>query len=185
MPAADSFTGLQSASGKLLYGKELRARLRRDIGSSVDLGSWGGMIPNADSRCEIDPVVKDRWGIPVLRFHWRPGTQELEQSRHAIASMSEMITAMGGKPQVYTNAEGGFIQGASHHHEVGTARMGAKPADSVLNAFGHAWDVRNLYVADGASFASHASKNPTHTIMALAWRASDHLADSLVRKEIS
>lgn len=69
-------------------------------------------------------------------------------------------------------------------HEVGTLRMGAKPDSSVLNAAGHAWDVRNLYVTDGGAFASHPEKNPTLTILALAWRASEHLATSLLRKEI-
>ena len=65
----------------------------------VGLLSVGGMIPNADCRCEIDPLVKDRWGIPVLRFHWKAGEQEIEQARHAVASMSDMIQAMGGKPK--------------------------------------------------------------------------------------
>jgi len=143
------------------------------------------MIPNPDCFCEIDPVAKDRWGVPVLRFHWKQGAQALEQARHSIASMSEMISAMGGQPTAYRWADGTLVcTGGESNHELGTARMGAKPADSVLNAFGHAWDVRNLYVADGASFAGQAGKNPTDTIMALAWRASDHLADSFVRKEI-
>src|SRR6266404_4765906 len=79
----------------------------------------------------------------------------------------EMIPSMGG-PVVPHKLHGG----KAHHrsvalmHEVGTCRMGKTAADSVLNGHGHAWEVRNLYVADGASFVGHADKNPTHTIMA-------------------
>jgi choline dehydrogenase-like flavoprotein len=185
MPSVAQFTDLPSERGKPIFGQALRKRMRNDFGSKVLLNSFGGTIPNTNCRCEIDPVVKDRWGIPVLRFHWKWGTQENEQARHAVATMSEMISAMGGKPSVYTQGDGSVMaRGGEVIHEVGTARMGATAADSVLNSLGYSWDVRNLYVADGASFAGHADKNPTEMIMALAWRASDHLADSFVRKEI-
>jgi choline dehydrogenase-like flavoprotein len=185
MPAV-GFTDLPSEGGKPLYGQALRERLRRRYGSQLTMGSWGGMIPNADSRCEIDPAIKDRWGIPVLRFHWKWGLQETEQARHAAATMKEMISAMGGKPIVGTAADNGVAtsNGGDNAHEVGSARMGTEAGNSVLNAFGHSWDVRNLYIADGASFAGHADKNPTETILALAWRACDHLADSFLRKDI-
>jgi choline dehydrogenase-like flavoprotein len=181
MPMADDFVGLPAEQGRPLYGHKLRDRLRHEFGSRLELLAVGGMIPNEECRCEIDPSVKDRWDIPVLRFHWKWGQQEIEQTRHAERTLSAMISAMGGTPQINTGNDERTVE---LYHEAGTARMGASPGDSPLNGRGHAWDVRNLYVADGASFTGHADKNPTHTIMALAWRASDHLADSFVRKEI-
>lgn len=182
MPAVENFGAVPMEGGKPLYGQALRDRLRNEYGSKLFLWTHGGMIPNADSRCEIDPDVKDRWGIPVLRFHWKWGAPEYEQTRYVTAILREMISTMGGR---VTYAPGELLMdGGEAFHEVGTARMGSSPRDSVLNAFGHAWDVRNLYVADGAGFAGHACKNPTETIMALAWRACDHLAESLMRKEI-
>jgi len=185
MPMVQHFTDLPSEHDKPLYGQRLRQRLRDEYGSEVSLGAVGGMIPNADCRCEIDPILKDRWGIPVLRFHWKWGAQEIEQMRQAATAMREMISAMGGTMSVAGQTAGNPRPGdVTLMHETGTARMGAMARDSVLNPRGHAWDVRNLYVADGASFTGHADKNPTHTIMALAWRASDHLADSFLRKEI-
>jgi choline dehydrogenase-like flavoprotein len=185
MPAVGDFFGLPTEGGRPLYGRALRQRIRNDFGSRMTIGSWGGMIPNADCRCEIDPRLKDRWGVPALRFFWKWGEQERSLARHAAASMSQMISALGGKPIVGQDADGNLISaGGGASHEIGTARMGTKAVDSVLNGFSHAWDVRNLYIADGASFTSHADKNPTETIMALAWRASDHLADSMLRKEI-
>jgi len=181
MPHVEAFAGLPSDRGKPLYGQKLRNRLRHEFGSQLTLLAVGGMIPNAACRCELDSQVKDRWDLPVLRFHWRSGANELNQMRHATATLGGMIEAMGGIVGTKGRSEG---ESVALMHEVGTARMGASATDSVLNSRGHAWDVRNLYVADGASFTGHADKNPTHTIMALAWRAGDHLVDSMTRKEI-
>ncbi|WP_217705400.1 GMC oxidoreductase [Peristeroidobacter soli] len=180
MPSVGSFKFILDESGKPIYGKQLHEVLRHKYGSELWLTSCGGMVPNEHCHCEIDPKVKDQWGIPVLKFHWRFGAQEIEQARHALTTTSDMITAMGGKPNVVAT----MSRGGQAIHEVGTARMGAKPSESVLNGFSQAWDVPNLYVADGASLASHACKNPTHTIMALAWRASENLAQRFVRKEV-
>ena len=60
-------------------------------------------------------------------------------------------------------------------HEVGGALMGTDPNKSVCNRWNQTWDVPNLFVCDGAAFASNSDKNPTLTIMALAWRTGDHI----------
>jgi choline dehydrogenase-like flavoprotein len=62
--------------------------------------------------------------------------------------------------------------------------MGADARTSVTNAFGQTWDVPNLFLSDGAPFASNADKNPTLTIMALAWRQADHIVERFRRKEL-
>lgn len=180
MPSVGSLGTILDGMERPIFGQPLRDALRQRYGSNLSLVSCGGMIPNNDCRCEIDPTVKDQWGIPVLRFHWKYGIQEIEQAKHAVATMSDMISEMGGKPRVQSASP----LGGSALHEIGTARMGAKVSESVLNAFSQTWDVPNLYVADGASFASHACKNPTLTIMALAWRASEDLTNRLVRRDI-
>jgi choline dehydrogenase-like flavoprotein len=185
MPSVANFTDLPDEHGRPLYGRALRQRLRHEYGSLVNLTANGSMIPNPDCRCELDPVVKDRFGIPVLRFHWKYGPQEHALAQHAVSLLSDVISAMGGKPKATTWADGDILNLDGYgFHEAGTARMGTRPADSVLNSFGNAWDVRNLYIADAASFCGDAAKNPTETILALAWRASDHLAESMARKEI-
>ncbi len=69
-------------------------------------------------------------------------------------------------------------------HELGTTRMGDKASNSVVDGFGKAWDVDNLVIVDGSVFTSNAHKNPTLTIMALAWRSMDHLVQRLKRGEI-
>ena len=64
-------------------------------------------------------------------------------------------------------------------HEIGCVRMGDDERSSVLNKFCRAHNVRNLFVADGGPFVSHADKNPTHTIIALAWRTAEYLAEEM------
>jgi choline dehydrogenase-like flavoprotein len=64
--------------------------------------------------------------------------------------------------------------GAIHEH--GTCRMGADPKNSALNGFCQSHDVKNLFVVDGAAFTTASEKNPTLTILALAWRATDYMA---------
>ena len=72
-------------------------------------------------------------------------------------------------------------EGGKIIHEVGGAIMGAEAAKSVTNPWSQLWEVPNLVVADGATFPNTADKNPTLTIMAVAWRAADHLAGELKR----
>jgi choline dehydrogenase-like flavoprotein len=57
--------------------------------------------------------------------------------------------------------------------------MGADPKRSALNGFCQAHDVKNLFVADGAAFTTASEKNPTLTILALAWRSTDYLAGEM------
>jgi len=136
------------------------------------------MIPNDDCYCELDPGVKDRWGIPVLRFHWKWGEAETRQAAHMVQTFLEVIDRLGGKPlgTVETDGRKAISKGGEMIHEVGTVRMGASEKDSVVNQYGQAWAVPNLFVTDGAVLVSSPDKNPTLSILALAWRSSDHLA---------
>ena len=79
------------------YGRKLKEDTRRYYGSFVGLSGRGEMIPNEDSYCEIDPQVKDRWGIPVLRFHWKWSEHETRQAAHMQKTFAAIIEAMGGR----------------------------------------------------------------------------------------
>ena len=139
------------------------------------------MIPNDNCFCELDPVLKDRWGIPVLRFHWKWSEHETRQAKHMQETFAALIEAMGGRVRTPPRADGAqaIEPGGRIIHEVGGAIMGADPRTSVTNQWGQAWDVRNVFITDGAVFPSNADKNPTLTIMALAWRACDFLLEEL------
>jgi choline dehydrogenase-like flavoprotein len=122
----------------------------------------------------------DRWGIPVLRFHWKWSDYEVNQARHMQRTFTQIIETMGGK--VVGTPPGaakdyGLHAGGEIIHEAGTTRMGRHPATSVLNPWCQAHDCRNLFVADSGPFVSNAHKNMTWTILALAMRTSEYIAD--------
>lgn len=157
------------------HGAGLREEIRRKYGSYYYFQGLGEMIPNAHSYCEIDPQVKDKWGIPVLRFHWRWGEHELRQAAHMRKTFGEVIDVLGGK--VIGTPTPPISNGGEAVHEVGTTHMGFSPRDSVVNSFGQSWSVKNLFVLDGGIFASSPDKNPTLSILALSWRGSAYLAE--------
>jgi choline dehydrogenase-like flavoprotein len=161
-----------------LVGDALRDKLRHRYGSVIGFDGRGEMIPNDDCYCELDPKVKDRWGIPVLRFHWKWGDAEIRQAAHMVQTFLEVIDRLGGTPVPGYETDGrkAISKGGEMIHEVGTVRMGHNDKDSVVNQYGQSWAVPNLFVTDGAVLVSSPDKNPTLSILALAWRSSDHLA---------
>lgn len=185
MPGPGTAAGLEWLTGGS-YGRAFKADARRYYGSFVFFSGRGEMIPNEDSYCEIDPALTDRFGIPVLRFHWRWSDHETRQAAHMQRTFADIIGAMGGRMKEPPEADGrkAIANGGSIIHEVGGAIMGGDRAASVTNGFGQTWDVSNLFITDGATFASNADKNPTLTIMALAWRSADHIVERLRRKEL-
>ncbi len=169
--------GLVSSGG---YGKQLKDDYRRFYGATVGFAGRGEMIPNDDSYCEIDPTVVDRWGIPVLRFHWKWTDHELKQVKHMQETFRAIINEMGGTPMTpMPTAEQGYgiEPGGRIIHEVGCVRMGNDPKMSVLNSQCQAHDCRNLFVTDGGPFVTNPDKNVTWTILALAMRTSEYIAN--------
>jgi choline dehydrogenase-like flavoprotein len=164
------------------YGKQLKEDYRRYFGAYVGFSGRGEMIPNDDSYCEIDPTTVDRWGIPVLRFHWKWTDYEYKQVKHMQETFRAIVAEMGGEvfAPMPTKEDGyGIAAGGQIIHELGGARMGNDPKTSVLNRNCQAHDVKNLFLADGGPFVSQADKNPTWTILALAWRTSDYIAEQM------
>jgi choline dehydrogenase-like flavoprotein len=162
------------------YGKSLKDDYRKFFGATIGMSGRGEMIPNKDTYCEIDPEVVDRWGIPVLRFHFKWSDYELNQVRHMHQTFREIVEEMGGTPLTAMPTkedDWGISLGGEIIHEVGTTRMGDTPRTSVLNKWCQAHDVPNLFVADGGPFVSNADKNPTWTILALSWRTAEYIAE--------
>ncbi len=185
MPGMGTAAGLEWLTAGS-YGRKFKRDVRRYYGSFIRFDGRGEMIPNENSWCEIDPKVKDRWGIPVLRFHWKWSEHETRQAAHMHETFAQIVAAMGGRVRGEVIADGAraIAPGGSIIHEVGGAVMGADPQHSVTNPWGQTWDVKNLFITDGAVFPSNADKNPTLTIMALAWRAADRILDLMRRKEL-
>ena len=179
MPGVGEFGALcETVEG---YGVGLKQACRSAYGTYIGFGGRGEMIPNENSYCEIDPSTVDEWGIPVLRFHWQWSDNEIKMAHDMQQTFREIVEAAGGTYNDQTRSDGpnpyGIQDGGVIIHELGVVRMGNSPKTSVLNGFCQTHDVKNLFVTDAASFVSNPDKNPTLTIMALSWRASEYLLD--------
>jgi choline dehydrogenase-like flavoprotein len=180
VPSYGFMGGIQNYEPGGGYGVQLKNDYRRYYGSTIGFSGRGEQIPNEDCYCELDPTTKDKYGIPVLRFHWKWTDYEHNQVKHMQDTFRALVAEMGGevfsamppKERGYGIATGGAII-----HELGTVRMGSDPKTSVLNEWCQAWDCKNLFVADGGPFVSQADKNPTWTIMAMAMRTSDRILE--------
>jgi choline dehydrogenase-like flavoprotein len=156
------------------FGPGFKKTVRDHAGAFISMGGFGEVLSRYENYVDVDPEVKDRWGIPVLRFHYQFGDNERKMCEDMAVTAREMfeqagIEVVGVDRTILT--EGWSI------HELGTARMGTDPKTSVLNQFQQSHDVRNLFVVDGSSHVSASCQNPTWTIMALAWRSCEYLAD--------
>lgn len=180
MPGYGAFGGIEPLTGGS-YGAQFKEDCRRYYGSFMYFDGRGEMIPNEDCYCEIDPEGVDQWGIPTLRFHWKWSEHELNQARHMQHTFAGIIDAMGGRvlSTVQEDGANAIARPGQIIHEVGGVIMGDDPNTSVLNEFCQAWEVPNLFVTDGGCFVSNADKNPTLSIMAIAWRASDYIVEQL------
>ena len=170
------------------YGKKLKETCRQEYGSYIGFAGRGEMIPNADTYCDLDPYTVDQWGIPVLRFHFRWSDYEIKMAKDMQETFKAIVEAGGGTYVTKTCPDGdnpyGIADGGVIIHEVGVVRMGADSKTSVLNGYCQAHDVKNLFITDGASFVSNPDKNPTLTIMALAWRASEYLVEQAKKGDL-
>ncbi|MDN3669420.1 GMC family oxidoreductase [Echinicola jeungdonensis] len=169
------------------YGKGLKKDIRRYFGTLVGMSGRGECIPRYENYCEIDTNTVDKYGIPVLKFNYSWSDQEILQAKHMQETFEEILTNSGAillgqkagpESQYGLHAPGRII------HEVGTTRMGKDPGTSVLNSHCQAHECNNLFVVDGGPFVSQADKNPTWTILALAWRTSDHIISEIKKKNI-
>jgi len=169
------------------YGVGLKKDVRRIYGSMVGMSGRGESVPQYDNYCEIDPDTVDKYGIPVLRFHYKWTEHEVKQAKHMHDTFEEILTGMGGvllgqKPT--EENQYGLLAPGRIIHEVGTSRMGDDPKTSALNSYAQAHDCKNLFVVDAGSFVSQADKNPTWTILALSWRTSEYIIDQLKKQNI-
>ena len=178
MPGVGSFNGVCNQHEG--YGDSLKKAIYEDFGTHVGFAGRGEMIPNEDTYCEIDQNVVDKWGIPVLQFHFRWTDAELKQVEHMEKTFTDLIETMGGRVTRSTRpTEQKISTGGDIIHEVGSIRMGNDPKTSPLNQYCQAHDVKNVFVADAAPFVSNPDKNPTLTICALAWRTAEYMAEEM------
>src|SRR5499433_2365970 len=156
------------------FGAAFKEEVRKNHGAYVEMGGFGEVLARYENHVDLDPLVKDKWGIPALRFHYKFGDNERKMCEDMKETAEEMFEAAGF--EILHVSDRMLTEGWSIH-ELGTARMGNDPRTSVLNQFEQSHDVKNLFVVDGSAFVNASCQNPTWTIMALCWRSCEHLAD--------
>jgi choline dehydrogenase-like flavoprotein len=177
--------GFEGSSGSAMFprgadvhgfGASFKEEVRKNQGAYVGMGAFGEVLSRYENYVELDPVVKDKWGVPALRFHYKFGENEHRMAEDMKETAQEMFEAAGF--EIMHVSDRVLTEGWSIH-ELGTARMGNDPKASVLNQFEQSHDVKNLFVVDGSAFVNASCQNPTWTIMSLCWRSCDYLADEL------
>jgi gluconate 2-dehydrogenase alpha chain len=131
-------------------------------------------LPYADQTIDLDPNVRDQWGLPAprLTYDWRR-PNELSRVEFMMQKMEELGRAMGAT-HIWRSPLGPGAPGA--HHEGGT-RMGNDPKTSVVNRYGQSWDIPNLFIIGSSTFPSMSGFNPTLTIQALAYMSADAIVN--------
>ena len=158
------------------FGPDFKDRLTRPGPWSLWLSAWGETLPYYENRVELDTDKKDKWGLPLVKIHFDFKENEAAMRKDMQASAIEMLSAAGFiniKEFDYHSVGGDCV------HEMGTARMGKDPRNSVLNEWNQMHDVRNVFITDGSCMTSSACQNPSLTYMALTARACDHAVDAL------
>jgi choline dehydrogenase-like flavoprotein len=151
----------------------------RDFASAVEAyenmaGMWlvGEDMPQATNRVTLNHDALDQFGQPVPNVHFDDHPNDLAMREHAWSAGEALYEAVGAVRTIRTPPYPAT-------HNLGTARMSEKPEDGVVNKFGQAHDIANLFVSDASQFTTGAAANPTLTIVALAIRQAEYIADQL------
>ncbi len=156
------------------FGKQFKEAVHDQASWQTFLGAWCECLPTYENRATLNHDRRDAWGLPTLDINFEWSDNDLALWHDARVSAAEMLEATGHKDVRLTGnpSVGGFCI-----HEVGTARMGTDPKKAVINPYAQSHDVPNVFVTDGAAFASIGCQNPTLTMMAITARAADHIAE--------
>jgi len=154
-------------------GVDFKNRLKQPGKWKIRISAQGEMLPKFENQMSLHPSKKDKWGIPQVLFDIQWSDNERAMMRSA-AKLGEKMLSSFGATEIWSNVKDDAPGLAIH--EVGTARMGRDPKESVLNGYNQSHDIPNLFVTDGASFCSTAVQNPSLTFMALTVRAVDYAA---------
>jgi choline dehydrogenase-like flavoprotein len=159
------------------FGKDFKAGVKKRYPALVAVHPYGEVLPQKYNRVTVENTPADKYGIPIARLEYKTGENERKMAKE-MYDAAEMLLKEA-KAEILPFQRGSLDVNGSAIHEHGTCRMGADPKRSALNGFCQMHEVPNVFVMDGAAFTTASEKNPTLTILALAWRSSDYLLDEL------
>ena len=142
-------------------------------------GMWlvGEDMPQETNRVTLHATEKDKYGLPIPNVHFDDHPNDIAMRSHAFRQGTAVYQAAGAR-EVYETPP------YPSTHNLGTNRMSANARDGVLNKWGQTHDIKNLFVSDGSQFTTGGAENPTLTIVTLAIRQADYIADQMGKKEI-
>lgn len=170
-PAGFALGGLPDDVPK--WGLEFKQAVGQYFTRTMTLLSHSTSLPMEKNNISLDPTVKDAWGLPAARVTFDMHPDDMATMQWLVDREKEILAAAGAKKIWSFPIEPNVMPS---RHLMGTCRMGTNPARSVVDPFGNAHDVPNLYIVDGSNFVTSARQQPTATIQALAYRAADHIA---------
>jgi choline dehydrogenase-like flavoprotein len=170
------------AAGLPGFGASLKRSIKRRYPAWFEIHPYGEVLPQRANRVTVDETRTDRYGVPLMKIDYATGDNERKMAEHMYDTVEEICRA--ARAEVVPYRRGDVDMNGSAIHEHGTCRMGTDPRRSALNALNQMHEVRNVFVVDGSAFPTASEKNPTLTILALSWRATDHLAGEIKRGDL-
>jgi choline dehydrogenase-like flavoprotein len=153
------------------WGAGYKKALREEATHKMTVSCFVTQLPLETNRVDLDPDVKDEWGLPAMRITSTSHPDDIKNMEFFRQKSIEVLEAAGGK-RVFAPPVGDSRGGA---HNRGTCRMGNDPKTSVVNKFHRAHDVPNLFIVDGSNLVTGGRNHPTMTIQALAFRAAENI----------
>jgi len=171
-PAQTALWGM--ARGRVPWGEDHHREFARLYDRTATLMAITEDLPDESNTVTLDPDLKDSHGIPAPKITYRLSENSRKMLAHGVDRATEAFTAAGA---VETVADP--LLRAAGWHLMGTARMGRDPKTSVVNEWGQAHDVKNLFIIDGSIFVTAGAVNPTSTIQALALYVADSIKKNI------
>ncbi len=173
--------GVSKNALELGYGSDFKRSITKPGDWSIGMQAFGEILPYHENKMYLDQDDKDSWGLPKVVFDAEIKENELNMRKDMMQQAIEMFEAAGAKEIVPYDKKYIFGNGI---HEMGTARMGDNPKNSVLNKHNQIHAVKNVYVTDGSCMTSSGNANPSLTYMALTARAVKHAIQELNKKNL-
>ncbi|MGE4002443.1 MAG: GMC family oxidoreductase [Planctomycetaceae bacterium] len=162
-----------------IWGAGFHEGLRKRLGRSAMWGIIAEDLPDEDNRVVLDPTLQDGDGIPAPKILYRMSENSHRLLDFHLARAQESLEAAGA----YETVMAPLIR-ETGWHLLGTCKMGSDPATSVVDAWGRAHDIPNLYIFDGSIWPTSSGMNPTATIAAMSLRCTEHLIRRRAQQEV-
>jgi len=168
-PISYGLRGLQPGAPR--WGAAYKKALREEANHKMTIACFVTQLPLETNRVDLDPEVKDDWGLPAMRITSTSHADDFKNMEFFRQKSLEVLQAAGAT-KVWASAVSDSRGGA---HNRGTCRMGNDPKTSVVDKYHKAHDVPNLFIVDGSNLVTGGRNHPTMTIQALAFRAAEHI----------